>query len=113
MLVLRLLDACMACDRYLYGLWRIFAWLSDFGFRCVNVILHDKSSKNGKASIENATGWIFSIQLVKFDSDYCIDVRGDKIEIYINRDSVDIDDMKSLFYDLFGTVIDELSYYWF
>ena len=54
-------------------------------------------------------GESFPFCWVKFDSDSCIDVQGHKIENIHKKDSVSIDDMKSLFCDLFGTVVDELS----
>ena len=62
-----------------------------------------------KQILKMQEGESFPFCWVKFDSDSCIDVQGHKIEIYIKKDSVSIDDMKSLFCDLFGTVVDELS----
>lgn len=46
---------------------------------------------------------------VKFNSDHSIDFQGYKMEIYLKKDFVNVSDMKSLFYDLFGTVLDGLS----
>ena len=62
-----------------------------------------------KQILKMQEGESFPFCWVQFDSDSCIDVQGHKIEIYIKKDSVSIDDMKSLFCDLFGTVVDELS----
>lgn len=53
----------------------------------------------------------FPFDWVKFDSDLCLRADGFKIEIYLKKDRVGIEDMKRLFYELFGCAKDELFVY--
>lgn len=61
--------------------------------------------------LERQTEVTFPFEWVQLDSEACIDTHGYKVEIYLDKECFNIEDMKSLFYDLFGSIADELLIY--